>query len=169
MSTKASKAAFFKEASEKKKAVKTTAEKIVLVKGDALSVPTNSSIYAEDGEDGFTIHSRSPMLKPAQMPEDKAIRGRFKRFVGCEVQPATKTKPAQIGTMIEIVPDGQHVGVVIPLTVVLRNALQVTGEGESAESPFVGKIIKIQKLAERIPSKQGQDAWNFIVGVKENS
>jgi len=109
----------------------------------------------------FTVISRSPMLKPAQMPLGKAVVGVFTKLITCHPQ---KDK---LGNMAEIVPVGSKVGVCIPLTGVLKGALRVTGEGDDAESEFVGKEVAIQRLNDKIPSKKGQDAWNFIVAVRE--
>lgn len=115
---------------------------------------------------GFVVKSRSPMLKPALIPTGKIIRGIFTKLITC-VSALEKDGTKKPGNLIEIVKEGNQIGVAIPLTAVLANALEVTGKGDEAESKWLGHEIAIERLADKIPSKQGQDAWNFIVAIKE--
>lgn len=154
-----------------KKIVKTQKEKMQLVRGNALESAESPALMDADSMDTgeYTVISRSPMIRPGQLPLNKVLKGRLKRFITCTARPATKDEPAKLGTMMEIVPDGSQVGVALACTAILCGALRIQGVGETATSEFMGKNIAIRRLEEKAPSKKGQDAWNFIVAVDEKS
>jgi hypothetical protein len=121
----------------------------------------------------FKVKSRSPMIKPAAFPIGQQLRGVIKRLITCEVQPAVAASkgkeavPAKYGNLIEIVPQGATVGAAVPTVATIKMALEITGEGDSAECPYIGYEVIIERLDSRIPSKRGNDAWNFVVALGE--
>lgn len=110
------------------------------------------------------VVSMAPMLKPQQFPVGVVLVGKFAKIFA--------TKPGKnedgsdkTGEGFEIMPEGAKVGVALPAVAVLKRALEITGSGDAATSPHLGKTVAIQKLAEKIPSKKGNAAWNFIVEI----
>jgi hypothetical protein len=75
--------------------------------------------------------------------------------------------PAKYGNLIEIVPQGATVGAAVPTVATIKTALEITGEGDDAVCPFIGYEVVLERLDGRIPSKRGNDAWNFIVALGE--
>lgn len=116
---------------------------------------------------GAVVKSMSPMLKPALWPkidgQNAVLVGVFtKCFPTAEFKEGKETKT---GTGVEIVPAGAPVGVALPVTATLRTGLEITGDGEKATSPHLGRTVEIELLAERIKSKKGQAAWHFVVAI----
>lgn len=136
-----------------------------LVKADLLSSPV---VGATMDMKRFTIKSRSPLIKPMMIPTTKAIIGRFVKLIPCTSGKNEDGTP-KMGNLMEILPEGQQVGYALAITAVLRGALDISGTGDKATSPHLGKIVAIQRCEERIPSQKGQAAWNFIVGIDEKS
>jgi len=166
-----------KTKSTKTKFSKETSKKLALVRGDALNpsadhVPAivRADTLSTKGfivKEGFIVKSRSPMIKPAALKKGDAITGVFTKIITC-VAGKNDDGTDKPGNLIELVPRGAQVGVAFPVTAVIRGALDITGVGDKAESPHLGKEVIIQALGEenKIPSKKGQDAWNFIVAIK---
>jgi len=143
--------------------------KLTLVLGDALSPAAQTSAFVDSQEldgGGFTIKTRSPLIKPDKFPLDKVLKGVFTKLVPCICGKMEDGKD-KWGNLIEIVPVGAKVGVALAATAVLRGALDITGVGEEADSIHIGKVVAIQRLPEKLPSKKGNDAWNFIVGIQD--
>jgi hypothetical protein len=120
--------------------------------------------------EGVIVKTMSPMLKPANWPQvdgENAVlvgrmtkffkTGEFKRMVG-------KKEEIVVGTGVEIIPEGAPVGVSLPVTATLRTGLAVDGDGADAKSEFLGRIVEVELLG-KVPSKKGQDAWNFLVAI----
>lgn len=112
------------------------------------------------------VVSMAPMIKPAAFPVGVVLVGKFAKIFA--------TKPGKnddgsdkTGEGVEIMPDGAKVGIALPAVAVLKRALEITGSGDNATSPLLGKTVAIQKLAEKIPSKKGNSAWNFIVEIHD--
>lgn len=111
---------------------------------------------------GVIVKSMSPMIKLEKFPVGKVLVGVFtKCFKAGEFKNEDGTM--RPGTGIEIVPKGAPVGIAIPLAATLRTGLEVVGTGNEAKSQYFGREVAIKKMPDRIPSKKGQDAWNFIV------
>jgi hypothetical protein len=109
------------------------------------------------------VKSMSPMLKPAQWPAGAVLVGKFVRLF--ETHPGNNEDGTpKLGEGIEIVPEGSPVGVSLPAVAVLRTALEISGKGKEATSPFIGRIIEVELLG-KVPSKKGNDAWNFLVSI----
>lgn len=110
---------------------------------------------------GTIIKSLSPLIKPAEFPTGIKLVGKFTRLFTTH---ATKEK---LGAGIEIIPHGMPVGIAIPATRTLQIALEIDDAelGDKAKSPYIGRYIIVEKLPNKIPSKQGQDAWNFLVAI----
>ena len=148
---------------------KAAAERMETIKGNA-SIASMFQSAAHVDPNKYIIKSRSPLIKPHQMPEGQALIGVLQRFIGVEVGSG---KDKRVGTLAEFKPQGSAIGYAIPLTAVLRGALEVTGDGAGettgdsgeAKSPFIGHEVVIQRMADKIPSKKGNDAWNFIVAI----
>lgn len=110
------------------------------------------------------VKTMAPMIKPKDFPVGKVLVGRFKSIF--ETKPGkAEDGTDKLGEGIEIVPDGAQLGVAIPAGAVIRRALEIEGRGAAATSKFLGKTIAVQKLAEKIPSKKGNDAWNFVIAI----
>lgn len=111
---------------------------------------------------GVIVKSMSPMIKLEKFPVGKVLVGVFtKCFKAGEFK--NEDGSMRPGTGIEIVPKGAPVGIAIPLAATLRTGLEVVGTGNEAKSQYFGREVAIKKMPDRIPSKKGQDAWNFIV------
>lgn len=156
------------------KSKKSTSEKMALVAQPHGGASTAMSLFKEAGagvSEGMKVKSRSPMLKPADFPVGRILGGTIKRLIRCVAQAGKTAAGTKYGCLIEIVPDLNTVGVAIPATATLTSALEITesGSGESTEfkCPFIGHRVEIEKLEAKIPSKKGQDAWNFLVAVSE--
>jgi len=133
--------------------------------GGSAFVPAGSVKANKD----IIIISMSPMIKPAQWPKgadgnNLTLFGRFKKIF--------PTKPGKgddgadkVGEGVEIVPDGQPVGVALPCTATLRQGLALTGSGENATSEYLGRNVAIELLPNKIPSKKGNAAWHFVVAI----
>lgn len=124
----------------------------LFVKNDALKLPSS-----------VTVRSFAPMYKLDKFPTGVTAVGRLVKFFPCGKFKSEKGKPAREGTGFEIKPDGAPIGIALPLCATLRQGLAVSGEGENATSEALGCIVWIEKFEEKLPSKQGQDAWNFKV------
>ena len=129
---------------------------------------------------GLKVKSMSPIIDPKKWPKDEdgndqELFGRFTKLFHTrdfERDGNKKGAPKQkiIGTGMEIWPDGAPGGVALPLTAVLRQALQVTGDGADARSPYLGmNVLILLDSKNPLPSKQGNAAHNFKVAVDENS
>jgi hypothetical protein len=70
---------------------------------------------------------------------------------------------------VEIIPVGAKVGVSLPLVATLKMGLQVGVVDGEPVSALLGKVVHIQLLPEKLPSKKGQAAWNYLVGYEEES
>lgn len=115
---------------------------------------------------GAKVVSMAPMLKPSAFPVGVVLVGKFAKIFA--------TKPGKnddgsdkTGEGFEIMPEGAKVGIALPAVAVLKRALEITGSGDAATSPHLGKTVAIQKLADKIPSRKGNSAWNFIVEIHE--
>jgi len=120
---------------------------------------------------GLIVRSMSPMLKPLNWPkidgQNAVLVGTFtKVFDTAEFTEGTgKNAVKKKGTGVEIVPPGAPVGVALPVTATLRTGLEITGDGKAATSPFVGRIVEVELLPEKIPSNKGNAAWHFVVAI----
>lgn len=126
--------------------------------------------------EGVIIKSMSPMLKPTNWPkidgQNAVLVGIFTKTFdsGDFVEGSGEDKKSKKGTGVEIVPVGRPVGVALPVTATLRTGLDLTGDGKNAVSPYLGRLVEIELLPEKIPSKKGQAAWHFTVAIHpENS
>lgn len=139
----------------------------------ATDLPDNSSLKAmfKTGlSSGMKVKSRSPMLKPDKFPTGQILSGIIKRLITCEAH-RDKDK-VKSGCLIEIVPEWNAVGVAIPAVTTIMTALEITSDGDNGmatiySTPYIGHRVEIEKLPERLPSKQGNAAWNFLVAVSE--
>jgi hypothetical protein len=118
------------------------------------------------------VTSMSPLIKPANWPKDRngnnmKLVGKFTKIFTTHPGNDDKGQPKE-GNGVEIMPPESKVGVALPLTATLRGGLEVSGVGSTATSPVLGKDVEIQLLEHRLPSKQGNDAWHFIVGIIED-
>jgi len=114
--------------------------------------------------EGVEIKALSPMIKPLDFPVGRVLVGKLTRLF--ETKPGTaEDGSAKKGEGLEIIPPGAKIGVSIPATAVLRVALDITGKGAEAKCPYIGRFIAVQKAAEKLPSKKGNDAWNFMVAI----
>jgi hypothetical protein len=135
----------------------------------------NNSLFKDVDESEFSqpmrILSMSPMIKPDVFPTGKVLSGIFK---GCITVIAGKNqdKSDKAGCLIEIVPSLDTLGYSIPAVATIMRALQITSIGEGHESkftsPYINHLVQIRKMPEKIPSKQGQDAWHFLVAVSQS-
>lgn len=117
------------------------------------------------------VKSMSPMLKPTAWPMDgnspMVLVGKLTKFFACgEFKRKVKGGKTEtiVGTGCEIVPEGSPVGVALAVTAILRTGLGVVGDGEKATSEFLGRVVEVELLG-RVPSKKGQDAWNYVVAI----
>ena len=114
--------------------------------------------------EGVEIKALSPMIKPIDFPVGRILVGKLTRIF--ETKPGqNEDGSAKKGEGLEIIPHGAKVGVSLPATAVLRTALDITGKGGEAKPPYLGRYLAIQKTANKIPSKKGNDAWNFMVAI----
>jgi hypothetical protein len=157
----------------KKSNKSTTSEtRVAAIKSDGLAYTLFTPAGASDVSK-FKVKSRSPMIKPGAFPLGMQLRGVIKRLITCEVQPAVaaakgkEAVPAKYGNLIEIVPLGGTVGAAVPTVATIKTALEIIGEGDDAVCPFIGYEVVLERLDGRIPSKRGNDAWNFIVALGE--
>lgn len=149
-------------------------------KADALAVVPLSAHVDPFSEPDATasaqweIRSLPPLILPHKWPknaagQDKELTGRFVKAFRLREFAAQGAEKARVGTGIEIRADGSAGGVALPLTAVLRKALDVTGDGDEATSPNIGKVVKIMLDSKNpIPSKQGQAAHNFKVAIRKD-
>lgn len=115
---------------------------------------------------GKEIKARSPIMTAALFPADQEVTGLFKRIAMLGEFKDKGSKEVRKSIGIEIVPeDGVGIGIVVPVVAGIRFGLEITGEGEQASSQYIGRIITIQKEAEKIPSSKGNAAWNFIIAI----
>lgn len=115
--------------------------------------------------DEAEVKSMSPMMKPDKWPAGKILTGRLKKFFTCgEFKDSNGN--LKIGTGVEIVPEGAKVGVALALVATLRMGLEVTGDGKEATSDYIGRIVHVELLPDRLPSKRGQDAWHYLVAIE---
>ena len=152
------------------KGAKGASSRMELVKAEGNTASLAASSVFMEGIDAnqLIVKSRSPMIKPGDMPLGKAATGVLKRLISCTVQEEdTKKKlPKKYGCLIELVPVGRQVGAAIPATAVIANALEIVdADSENPKSPFIGHLVAIQRLPDKLPSKRGNDAWNFIIAV----
>lgn len=121
----------------------------------ALFVPDNFQM-----PEGTVVASMSPMIKPGDFPAGRRLLGKFSKLF--------KTKPAddKDGAGIEITPDGAPVGIAIAAVTTIARALKIEQKnGEEPTSVYLGRYIVIERMEKKIPSKRGQDAWNFLVAI----
>lgn len=148
-------------ASKKKKPVPGSVASLTVPGENAqVSIASMSAFQSADdykAPQGAIVKSMSPLLKPANFPLGKVLVGVFTKIF--------ETRPAEgkVGEGVEIVPAGSPVGIALPVVATLRTGLELTGAGKQASSPHLGSTVAIKLMPERIPSKKGQDAWNFVV------
>jgi hypothetical protein len=160
--------------SKSKRIVKSAKEKMELVRnpGGALAAQALFRDNKTGVTKGLKVRSRSPLLKPAVFPVGRILSGIFKRTIVCIAGKGEKGRD-KLGCLIEIVPDLNSVGVAIPATATLVGPLEITQEGDGTKegtkflSPYIGHMVEIEKLDDKIPSKKGQDAWNFLVAISD--
>jgi hypothetical protein len=157
----------------KTKNTKTAKQRLELVKNDGGSQGMSAMFKSSGGlSPGMKVKSRSPLLKPDKFPENQLLSGIFKRIITAHVGKGDDGED-KAGALIEIVPDMNAVGITIPAVATIATALELTHTGEGREtvfhSPFLGHRLEIQKLPERIPSRKGQAAWNFLVAISEEA
>lgn len=111
--------------------------------------------------EGIEIRSMSPLIAPAQFPANRRLVGKFTKIF--ETEP-TKGKK---GVGVEIIPIGMTSGIALPAVTTLARGLGLDDveKGKDATSPYIGRYVMIERLPNKIPSKQGQAAWNFLVGI----
>ena len=113
------------------------------------------------------VKSKSPMLPLSQFPVNRILKGVFRKVF--KTGTFGKGDDERTGTGVEIVPEGAKIGIGLGLCATLRQGLEISGDGENATSPHLGKVVYIEKNAQKLKSKKGQDAWHFIVGVDVES
>ena len=145
---------------------KSTALSLTQLKaGTAELSVANSAMFSDASNfslpEGAEVVSRSPMLKPADFPDNKVLTGVFKKIFGTTPQDGKKS----VG--VEIVPPGGQIGVALPAVATIAQGLKIDdcNKGADATSPYVGRVVSIQKLPGKLKSKRGQDAWNFLVAI----
>lgn len=154
--------------------VSKTSEKITLKdlksEASAVAVLPNASFFQNAADfvlpANAVVKTLSPLLSPRDFPVGKVLVGRFTKIF--ETNP-TKDKK---GVGIEIVPDGSRTGIALAAVATISQALEIddVSKGKQATSPHLGKIIAVQILPDKLPSKKGKDAWNFLVAIlTENS
>jgi hypothetical protein len=151
----------------KTKEVKKADKRLALVKNEG-GTATLAGMF-QKGEafesSGFIVKSRSPMLKPGDIPTDMVVVGVLRKLIVCNSGVGEDQKQKR-GVLIELVPQGAQVGAAIPATAVIQGALDMQGVGtENPTCPYLGHEIAIRRLEEKIPSKKGNNAWNFIVAI----
>jgi hypothetical protein len=145
-------------------------KKVELVKAEGNTAEIASSFLQPANKldaSRFIIKSRSPLIKPGQLPLGQVAVGVLVGFISCEAGKDEKGEPKP-GTLIEFRPKGAKVGFCLPAVATLAGALEMKGVGKEATSPYIGHEIAIQRLEEKIPSKRGNSAWNFIVAISED-
>ena len=153
-----------------KKTVKSPAQKMALVKADGFTkniVEAGTGMFTESGEgfgEDMEIKSRAPWIKPLNFPVGKLLTGVLKG-IGTRQSNQPDGRP---WCMLEIVPLSGGIGVAITATATITEALQITYKNGVYETPFLGHKVSIEKLADKIPSKKGNDAWHFLVAVSRN-
>lgn len=119
--------------------------------------------------EGAIVKVMSPLMRPKDFPVGKVLVGKFAKLFDTnpgENEDGTK----KIGEGLEIIPPGSDIGIALPAVATLKTALEITrAPGQPAVSPYVGRIISVQKMENRIPSKKGNDAWHFIVAIHPES
>jgi hypothetical protein len=132
----------------------------------------NTAMFRAGGglDEGMTIKSRSPMLKPDKFPVGQLMTGIIKRLITCIVGQGDAGED-KAGCLVEIVPTLDTVGYAIPAVATISSALDITstGKGKDAvfETPYLNHRVQLEKMAERSPSKKGQAAWVFLVAVSD--
>jgi hypothetical protein len=126
--------------------------------------------------EGVIVKSMSPLLKPANWPkidgQNAVLVGVFTKIFVTKsfTEGSGKNAVQKDGIGVEIVPVGAPAGIALPVTATLKTGLDITGEGKEAQSPYLGRIVEVELLADKIPSKKGNSAWHFLVGIHpENS
>lgn len=113
---------------------------------------------------GAVVKTMAQMVKPRDFPVGKVLVGKFVKIF--ETRPGKdESGNDKLGEGIEIVPDGAQIGVALPAGAIIRRALEIEGKGAAATSKYLGKTIAVQKLPDKIPSKKGNDAWNFVIAI----
>lgn len=151
------------------KKTKSASDKIELVKNQGSQSIT--SMFGKNADmGGMVLRSRAPLIKPSKWPAGQQLVG---FITGVKAVERLDGKKVSSWGLIEISPDGKAVGVAIPATGTITQALEITCDDEKkgAEAvyscPFIGHKVVIELLPDKIPSKKGNDAWNFVVAVSE--
>ena len=109
----------------------------------------------------LSIKSRPPTIKPGQFGEDDVLVGNLFSVLRIEPRKGSDGKP---WVKLHIKPDGDDIGVEIAAGALIRQALEIDLTDEGATSPYLGRTISLELgNPPRLKSKQGSDAWNFIV------
>jgi hypothetical protein len=154
----------------KKQNLSKTAKAIGAIVPSTAPVQTGSgldSFLSTKPVEGMEIRSLPMLVKPATLPDGAMVTGTFDSIC---------TLPLPDGGFSRaIVLSNGNVKIAVPATAVIARALGLPEIGKDAKleaaqaactSPDLGKVIAIQKTGRKLPSKKGQDAWEFIVAVK---
>ncbi len=114
----------------------------------------------------YVIKSRPPTIKPADFPIGQALVGILWSVNRVEGKP-DKDGTSKPWAKIVIKGSPTDLGVELTATAVLRSALEITLADDGAHSPYLHHEVTIERLADKLYSKKGNDAWNFIVGISE--
>jgi hypothetical protein len=160
--TKGNKTMATKKSTAKKAAPKKAAKPNPPVKGaELVTTVSDTSMFKAPTDDGFKTVSRPPTVKPAQWPDGAAIQGEV-----VDVHQYTPDKQKNPAIVITI-QTGADQKVCIYATAVIKAAYGLKADDEKSQKSLIGKLVQIIKTGERLPSKQGQDAWEFICRIKE--
>jgi hypothetical protein len=150
--------------SKKTKAKATASERVENVRSNVGAINRFFKKASEVNREGFEVKSRPPTIKPVDFSPGMVLEG---VLVGVHGIPATKKGDGKPWCKIHIKPEGDRIGVEMAAGALLRSALEINAEdAEGATSPFIGHLVTIE-LGDpvKLPSKKGNDAWNFIVGI----
>lgn len=135
--------------------------------GSAVSLVPEGFQDAKDFQmpEGAEIKVMSPMIRPVDFPVGKVLVGVFTKIF--QTTPGKNEDGTdKKGFGVEIVPEGAQVGIALAAVATLKGALNITGTSmEDVKSPYLGRTIAVQRSANRLPSKKGNDAWHFLVAI----
>ena len=123
----------------------------------------NDSLFVQEIPKDAVVKSMSPLIRPLQFPTDKIAKGILTKFFQTEPSKGKK------GLGFEIKPAGASIGIALPLVATLAQGLEVPRDctlEQANKLPCVGKEVYIKRMPDKLKSKKGQDAWHFMVAVR---
>lgn len=115
---------------------------------------------------GFNVRSRPPTIKPTDFSPGMVLEGVLKSVERIEGTAHRKGESVKPWVKIHIVPEGEDIGVSMAAGAMIAQALDIEIGDDGAECPFIGHLITVE-LGDpiKLPSKKGNEAWNFVVAV----